>query len=380
MLHLAFIYGAFATKGRGPFDIERLSAKDLTGSESFFFGAVRGMGDRGHDLDVYGPWARSYRDGKTNYISANVEWLQDGTGYRTSMDVCNIPYDFVISWNEPDYLSLFPKAGKRVCEQQLNDFSYCRHSYLDFTDLFLFPSAVHREHLIKTTPGLNPDKCKVFSNCINNQDNFAAPNWEPRNHSLAYVSSPDRGLHRLCELFPKIKRQVPDVTLKIFYQYQTWYDLVHGAWTGPWMELGFRARYTQEFFSRFGTKGENGVYLCGPRPSAEVARTLQNTRLLVYPCDTLSFTEGFGVAVLDACYAGCLPVISDVDAFGSVYGGTAEVIPGRPGDNKEKWVDTVVRCLKDDDYVLQRTKVCRSFAEKYTREAKAEELEGLLNA
>lgn len=377
-MNLALIYGGFATKGRSPYDVNNLHKLFLTGSESFFFNMAQGLSERGHAVDAYGPWSNACEKGNLLYIPYRLDWSSDEHHSRCDAVVKarDVTYDAVIAWNEPDYISTF-KANKKVCVQQLNDFSYCHGDYQNSTDLFLLASQDHLDHTVKLYPSLT-NKCRVFSNCINRQEAMGDLNLGVRDHSIAYISSPDRGLHWLCEMFPKIRKQVPDVTMSVYYEYRNWYELVKSGWGGTWLELGFRARYTHDFFSRMGTGGENGVFLQGPRPSEEVAKMLQKTRLLVYPCDTISFTEGFGVAVLDACYAGCLPVISDVDAFGSVYGGTAEMIPGRPGNNREKWVSTVVRCLKDDDYVRERIKVCRKFAEKFTRQAKAEELEGHL--
>ena len=56
--------------------------------------------------------------------------------------------------------------------------------------------------------------------------------------------------------------------------------------------------------------------------------------VLAYPCDTISFTEGFGTTILQSYAAGMLPITTDTDAFGEVYGSDSDAIPLVGYDNE----------------------------------------------
>jgi glycosyltransferase involved in cell wall biosynthesis len=81
----------------------------------------------------------------------------------------------------------------------------------------------------------------------------------------------------------------------------------------------------------------------------------------------MRFTEGFSVSIMDACAAGCAPFISDADAIGEVYGGVAHVIPGRPSENKQAWIEALSRVLVDDDFAEEVGGRGRAHAHKYDR-------------
>lgn len=373
-MRLVFIQGYFSSQTRGPYRVNDLASHDFSGSESFFFNMVREVASRGHEVEAHGFWTSEHRDGSIHYVPFNI------TQESSNCHLVHPPekYDAVVSWNEPDYLSIFPESVKRICVQQLNDFDYCNTDFKKFTDLYLLPSKRHMEHIIVRS-GLPAEKCAVLSNCISNEDNFLGPE-DHDNHKIVYCSSPDRGLHWLCDLFPKLKAEVPDAELHVYYRIDTWLNRFNSAWSPDpaYQELGFRSRYVTDFIRRWG-EGK-GVFFHGGVSNGEMAKALKTSRLLAYPCDTVCFTEGFGVSVLDACTAGAYPLISDVDAFGSVYGGHAHVIPGRPADKKKEWVDAMQYALTDDDLFEDLTKGTREFSKKFTRASRADALLSFIEA
>jgi len=370
---------------RGPYDVENIDKHDLTGSESFFFNMAKELARQGHGVTAFGYWKEDIQPQAGLFYKKFEVFSTEGSLKTLLVHTDLRQFDVAVAWNEPDYLVPFPETTKTICVQQLNDFSYCRSDFETHTDLFLFPSEVHREHMLRTDTRLKADKCKVLSNCINSKQHIDALNGNVyhANKRMVYCSSPDRGLHWIAELFQHIQKRVPDVTLDVYYRYQSWYDNFKDAFDTKnplYYELGLRARYIQEFFNRYGTDGSKGVTLHGQVPSAVVAEALVSSRMLFYPCDTVLFTEGFGVSVLDALYAGAVPVISDCDAFGSVYTGAAEVIPGRVRDNRGKWVQRVTQVLTDDDYHHKAAIRGRAFAEQFTPVLVCEKLLGHIAA
>jgi len=374
-MKFALIYGLFCGKPRGPYRTNALNTHGLTGSESFYFNTVKALAELGHSVDAFGYWEAPHTDGLIRYIP-----FEDG-GVR--MHVPDVKaYDVAVAWSEPDYLRVFPPTTLRICQQQLNDFPYCEEGFEKNVDLFLFPSDTHRKHVLSVTPQIDAAKTGVWGNCISNEDYFTGEEKD-RGKSITYCSSPDRGLHWLCEFFPRVRAKVPEATLHVYYRYTPWYQRMAGEWNPsnqPAHQQGMRARYTGSFFYKMGATGEKGVFLHGAVTNQQMVAALESSRVLAYPCDPVVFTEGFGVSVLDACAAGAIPLISDVDAFGEVYGGTAMVVPGRPGDHRDEWVDSMVRALTDDDLQKEVTTRCKTFAKQFTRKARAEQLLGIITS
>lgn len=373
-MNIALLYGRFCSGGPGAFDVASLyRSKGLTGSESFFFNTAHGFAERGHRVQVF---ADVVAEDATAAALGGAEALKLESATRLNPDT-----DVVLAWNEPDLLRLVPSSALRICVQQLNDFNYCGAGFAGYVDVFAFPSEIHRRFMV-AEGRLDSNKTVVVPNSINLE--FFEGLEDRRRHSVAYCSSPDRGLHWLLEYWPHVRRRVPDATLRVYYKVEPWLNSVRGLWYDQglqcWYEIGFRARYIEECLRRLGRNGENGVTLVGPTPNVEMARELMRTEVLAYPCDTVRWTEGFSVAIMDACAAGCVPLISDVDAIGQVYGGIAPVIPGRPTSRDQRWIDAIVRGMTDEAFQNEVTHRCRTFAQLQGRQSRAMQWEAIIAA
>ena len=124
--------------------------------------------------------------------------------------------------------------------------------------------------------------------------------------AVVWASSPDRGLHWLLELFPRLRKVVPDVTLDVLYLYQA----AAASGTG---EVANRYRYMNAALEKLRGKG---VRFHGSVSRRRVADAFCSSRVLAYPCHPDGpFTEGFSCTILEAAVAGCLPVIVGADAL-----------------------------------------------------------------
>lgn len=350
-LRVAMVYGEFSSAIHGPFDFAKLGDAALTGSESSFFNLARSLAEKGHEVVVFAPASGAYE----HPSGAAMLPLSMLPGISQMRGV-----DAVVAWNEPDYLRYAPPGALRVVDQQLNDWGYCRPGWEKVVDCFVFPSKSSMGNHLPQIQGSSTrkfDELRVIPNsvdldlfedcaqcvygleaCPTHQGALRKPERHP--HRVVYSSSPDRGLHHLLSFWPEVRRRVPDAELKIFYRLEPWLQRARDLGD----EVGRRARYVEEAL-RVLTAGEWGVQVVGPVPNREMARQLRQAAVLAYPCDPVRYTEGFGVSVLDACAAGCLPIISDADALNEVHGYPAICIQGSPSNNRRTWIGAIVSYL-----------------------------------
>jgi glycosyltransferase involved in cell wall biosynthesis len=365
---IAMVYGKFCSQIHGPFQPKDLyEAQGLTGSESFFFNTVWGLSELGYQVDAFCDVVKPYRS--PELAGAHVYPIDTKMGDD---------YDAYLTWNEPDLLrDLKTKDPRKVtiCAQQLNDFnSYTKPDFEKVIDAFVFPSETHQNYMLGITQ-IQKEKTHVIPNSINLEFYEPAQGCHKRNpHSIVWASSPDRGLHVLLELFPKIRQKVPDAILKIFYRFEPWYQGVKDAVTPN----GQRARYIKECIDRLGKYGENGVFLIGAISNREMAKEFLSSKVLAYTCEPFRFTEGFSVTIMDACAAGCIPIISDVDAIGEVYADAAEIIKGKPSKNKDQWIGKIVEMLTNDDKATKAQERARTFAQEFSRQRAAKSWDVLI--
>lgn len=337
-----------------------------------FFNSARGLAERGHQVQVFCDATEEF-ESAPSLGGAAVFKLESQPRIDPGTEVA-------IALNEPDLLRHVPKTAFRVLHEQLNDLSFTAPGFDEFVDLYAFPSETHRRFMAESCK-LDVVKTAVLPNCLNIE--FFEGEEQRRHHSVAYVSSPDRGLHWLLDFWPLVRKRVPDAELRIYYRIDPWIAGSRDLWGPPGndiMEIGLRARFIEESLRRLGRNGENGVFVVGPTPNKALARELMKTEVMAYPCDPLRWTEGFSVATLDACAAGCVPLITDADAIGDIYAGVAEILPGRPQSRDPKWIDAIVHALTDDDYKATVRARLPAFAKAHDRKECAAQWEEMLTA
>lgn len=278
--------------------------------------------------------------------------------------------DCVVSINEPDMLR--GCEGKlRICCFWLNEFSFCKEGFDDHVDVYLSPSEAHRQKAIGDWGAPKPEKWSVnYLGC----DPPDVMEGRRIPGLVVYCSSPDRGLHRVLESWPHIKRAVPTASLKVFYRLEKWF---RGFDTTPYFppieRLRTRALYVEEALRRLSGP-EWGITVVDSVAHDQVLREMAQAEVLVHPCETTSWSEGFSCTVLDACASGACPIVSDCDALGEVY---ADLQPFKVGD----WAafrERTIRALTDAEFREQTVAKARAIAERLTWARHAKQLEEVI--
>jgi glycosyltransferase involved in cell wall biosynthesis len=330
--------------------------RGVTGSEQAMLFLARQSARRGHRVVVYLPT-------KTEVIDEGVCYLDYTTEYPRLREMDTA--DVVVSWLSADPLVRCRTDQLRVHSIQIND--WLLNSAADpqyaHVDVFLCVSQAQSEWLWRAqdAPLLEPNRIEIVPNGVD-CGRFTRVNRR-RALRCVYSSSPDRGLHWLLHLWPEIRREFPDARLHVYYEMEKWIAGCQGLIT----EVGQRVRYTMR---RLQALNGHGVIVEGAVSPLAVADALLQSDFFLYPCDPVAPTEGFSVSTMEACAAGCLPIITDADALGEIYKESGALIIPR-GEGRgwvDTYLDTVLAAMKDSEdgtgWVAQRRQ-CRQFAERY---------------
>jgi glycosyltransferase involved in cell wall biosynthesis len=182
---------------------------------------------------------------------------------------------------------------------------------------------------------------------------------DKRGPALVYCSVPDRGLYYLKDLFPAIRRRVPEATLAITSDFTLWGEAS-----------------AKEAFMRF-FEGQPGVEYLGHVDRATLLAEQRRARVLAYPC---TFEEGFCIAAAECMAAGAVPVTTNAFALTTTVGDAGVLINGRPRSwfYRRRFVKAAVRLLTDDVYWRERSMACRHHARSWDAPSVADQFLALV--
>lgn len=146
---------------------------------------------------------------------------------------------------------------------------------------------------------------------------------------LLYCSVPDRGLYYLKDLFPRIRKQVPDARLVITSDFSLW-----------------GGQPAKEAFLTF-FEGQSGVEYVGHVSRPELVAWQRRARVMAYPC---RFEEGFCLAAAECMAAGAVPVTTRRYALVTTIADGGTLIGGHPRGwlYRRRFVRACVELLTDD--------------------------------
>lgn len=345
--------------------------KPLGGSESALLYLSRELARLGHKVVIYN------NCGSSAGMYAGVDYRPFTTLADLVKHSKEEPYDIFISFRDlPAFL--FPiKAKKRIWWGH-DDFSnvwnysdirkYLGAAFLKFAGMLinrfcdeLFVVSKWLGDICVEKVGVNRKKIYETKNGVYWPYFSPLPLGEGAGvrapHRLVYTSVPARGLDILLEIFPEIKKRVPEATLHVYC-----------GW-----DLGMLKdedkKLAQDLYDK---TNQPGVIREGTKKHSELAQELRRSSLMLYPSHPVPragfFAETSCIAALEAQAAGCPVIAAKRGALPeSIQDGiTGVLVDGEPySENfKSRFVEETVKLLKDPE----RLAAMRPAAEKFIKE------------
>ena len=249
----------------------------------------------------------------------------------------NDAFNILISWRSNLFATVDITAKERwiwfhdvpldVMNQSLVD----RQHYFEKVVVL---SEYHKTLLSKELP---EDKILVSANGINIDDFKAPPDVVRNPHRMIYGSSYNRGLEHILDIWPDIRKEVPDATLDIYY-----------GWNNM-LELARSSNEMKDYIDMMTKKmNQPGVKEHGRIGHKELAREYFKSGVWVYPS---IFPEISCITAMKAQACGAVPVTNDFAALKeTVQSGI--VVCGEVTKQKvlNKYKAELIKILKDTKY------------------------------
>ena len=292
--------------------------KGMGGSEEAIVYLSRELAKLGKRVTVFGEVPKAYDD----YVAKNkfVAWRP--WKHIDKRDT----FDTLVIWRAPQFADQF--KAKKILIDMHDKLPVKVVRPLD-NAIYMFKSQYHKNLYPEVT------KSEVVPNGVLVEQ--FDKEYKKKKYSVGYFSAYYRGLEVLLALWPKIKEQVPQATLDIYY-----------GW-GSWVSVEGEDDFYHRMCKKFEALKDHGVTEHGRISHEELAKVMSQTKVWAYPTE---FTEIFGITAVKANAAHCTPVITDVAALKETGGPVSKVIETdliySDEYSRKKFVDAVVKALKSD--------------------------------
>lgn len=310
--------------------------KGMGGSEEAIVYLAPQLAKLGYEVTVFGEVSEPQDH-------HGVHWLP--WSYIDKRDLFNI----LVIWRMPQFAGQFNAKKKYIDMHDLLPSNVVK-PYKDTT--YLFKSQYHKDQY------QNIDNYHIIGNGLDTGQ-FKTAKKKP--YSVIYPSAYYRGLETLLKLWPKVKEQVPEATLDIYYGWN--------SWVGIEGEDSFYKRMvnTLRGMEPLGVKEHGRV------DHKTLANKYAESKVWAYPTE---FPEIWCITAVKANLAGCKPVITDVAALKETGGPNADFIESDNIYNneyaQEKFVNKLVEALKNE----HNTKEQIAWAKQYDWDNIAKEWKG----
>jgi glycosyltransferase involved in cell wall biosynthesis len=329
--------------------------RGLTGSEITCFKYAIELSKRKHDIFIFSKFTDTGNFGGISYFQYE-DWITEFHNHQ---------WDGLYASMATDPLMISHPDCFRFFHQQVSDFGLCESGWESHVDILAPLSHLHA-HFMSNLTKFDRDNWRILYNGVDAQE-FRPTEKIPG--KMIWASSHDRGLHLLLEIFPQIKKRVPDASLHVFYNFsgiERFASIEHvdmSTESGKrFAELAYRSRYILEAIRRLDGKG---VFVHKSVSRNKIKEEMANSEILAYPCDPVYFTETFGVVVLEACASGTVPVLCLADAFKELWSSIGYNVPSPFRDHKDDYTEKLIHILSNKDDWVYKSSECMKYAEKF---------------
>ena len=286
-----------------------VEAKGIGGSETAACDWARGMVARGHRVRVY-----------TRCGEAKV---YDGVEYLPTAALATKPLaDVAIAWRSPRLLQHVRANVQLVWAHDTTVHGAWANQKV------VALSEWHRKTLLEAHPMLDPQNVRVIPSAIRTKD-FVG-NVERRPHSAVCMSAHERHLLAFVDIWPRIRKEVPDATLDLFYGYD------------EWKKMGAASAEQIRYFDRKRPMLEAMGVTFHPRlPPKEVAAKMLSASVWLYPTN---WPECWPAVAAQAQAAGLFSVTTDLAALPEMFseGAVPEMRTARAKERRVGYADLLV--------------------------------------
>lgn len=242
-------------------------------------------------------------------------------------------------------------------------------------------SETHKSLLCKTRPSIDPEKCIVTGLGIEQDDYYESSKVPGR---MFFANDPARGLWHLLEIFDRVRRQVPEATLHVGYDFDRQFE--NHRWRSD--AMAERMWQCRERINRGG-----GIVNLGALTHEAMVHEQLECQVHVHPSDPPNQgSQTYGLTQMECAAAGAALVLSDIEAFPELFGECASILP-LPGTmaarseagelqrvTYDDWADEVVSLMQEDHEKWQMASAkSREVAARHTWPAVIDRWEGMLD-
>jgi len=266
-------------------------------------------------------------DDEVSYDGKKVCYLTAGPGTHRDGARVVLDCDVLVSSRDLSALSRLEWAGKKPLSvlwvhdvhvgddwhdvMSSYDLVFCLSRWARSALMHYYPD-VAAEKLVVTRNGIEPSLFLREGETVDNLGPVEGVPGRPlckRPHRCIYSSSYDRGLVRLLDLWPRVRREVPDADLGVYYGTES-ARAAAALYPGPRSrDMLLQLDYLEH---RMAKMEPDGVHYLGRCGQSALAQAFLESGLWLYPT---SFCETSCISALEAQAAGCYPITSSIGAL-----------------------------------------------------------------
>ena len=300
----------------------------IGGSETAVIEVSRRLAAFGHRVRVYGDCVQ--RGG------GSIEGTFDGVTYLHHDKARGEACDVLIASRRPEAVDVLGMRFDRawLWVHDIHCGGALTPERAEKFDKILVLSDWHRTFMIQTYPFLRGmgEKIEKTRNGID-LGRFEA-SVQRNAHRAIYSSSPDRGLQCALDIWPEVRKRVPDAELHIYYGFENWEKCASGE---AWAIIANLKKAIED------RKGD-GVVFHGRTPQDVLAKEMLGSGVWCYPT---WFHETSCITAMESQAAGLRMVSSPIAALSETVGARGTLVPGihASEDYKVRFVDAVVEAM-----------------------------------